>query len=73
MKFVTLYAEYQYLSRILAAKEDKKVASMPQLNFLPSVKKASKDHLNEVDQDRYLGHYQFEGEGMKIILVKMGF
>lgn len=72
MKFVALNAEYQFLSMILAAKEDKKESSMPKLNPLPSVKKASKDHLYKVDQNRYLGQYQFEGEWMKIIRGKNG-
>jgi CubicO group peptidase (beta-lactamase class C family) len=68
MKFVPLNAEYQFLSKILEAKEDKAVSSMPKLSLLPSLNQKSKlRYQAKLDQNRYIGYYQFEGEWMKVI------
>ena len=73
MKFVPLNAEYQFLSKILQAKEDKAVTSKPKLGLLPSVSQKSRPaYQSESDQNRYVGFYQFEGEWMKVIRGRNG-
>ena len=70
-KTVPLNPEFELVNRILRAKTGQAVAA-PQTRSLQYEPRPTGQHMSAAEQQKYLGHYQFDGEWMEVIPAKYG-